>query len=112
MQNTYLIFADLTDDVVVLVVLIRRHQVVRAGGPAVRVHVACLRLGEVGRREAFDRIADVLFCENRQSKKQKDKQRVLAIQFVHAIVHRHVNAADQVVKSKVLSSRKRKCKVK
>lgn len=56
-------------------------------------------LGEVNWRETFYGIADVLLGENGQSQEEEHQKCVLPIQLIYSIVHRNVNAANDVVKS-------------
>lgn len=89
-----LVLAHLPDDIVVFIVLVGGHQIVGGRRPAVGVHISGLRFGEVGGREALDRISNILLCEDRECQKEKHQESVLSVEFVHAIVNRHMNAPD------------------
>ena len=65
-------------------------------GPAVRVDVAGLGVGEVGGREALDGLAGELFGEERQRQQQQEDDGALAVDLVHAVVDGFF-AADQHV---------------
>lgn len=93
-MTTYLILSHLSNNIVVLIVNISRHQVISRRRPTVGINVPSLWLCEVGRCEALDGISDVLLREDGQSQEEEDQQRVLAIQFVHAIVYGDVDPTD------------------
>lgn len=79
---------------IVVLVGVGRHQVVGGGRPAVGIHIASLRLGEVGRCEAFDGVADVLLGEDGQRQEEEDEERVFPVQLVDAVVDRNMDSAN------------------
>ena len=102
--ETDLIFAYLSDYIIVFVFCICSHQIIGRCSPAVGVNVSGLWLGEVGRREALDWVTYVLFGEYWQRQKQEDQKGVLSIQFVHTIVYGYMDPTDQIVEPIIGSS--------